>query len=189
MPPERLLGSGTARRTPVPHAARAAPRLSSSSAYAARGVTGSPTPPAEPARARVHVSPGPAGRVGGAEAAGVRGGLEKAWGSAHARAGRGRAGAGAAGPAPGRQAPHGPSVLTVNRQLVRRARGRGRLLVHGGMEHDVGLLRLYPGIPATLVRTRPAPPGPSAPHGPQSPPLLPSLLCRPFLSPEAGPRG
>lgn len=40
----------------------------------------------------------------------------------------------------------GPSVLAVNRELVRKVRGQGRLVVHGGMERDVGLLRLYPGI-------------------------------------------
>uniref|UniRef100_A0A8C9CD35 asparaginase n=1 Tax=Phocoena sinus TaxID=42100 RepID=A0A8C9CD35_PHOSS len=35
----------------------------------------------------------------------------------------------------------------LNRELVRKVRGQGRLVVHGSMERDVGLLRLYPGIP------------------------------------------
>lgn len=52
----------------------------------------------------------------------------------------------------------GPSVLAVNRELVRKVRGQGRLVVHSGMERDVGLLRLYPGIPATLVGTPAQPP-------------------------------
>lgn len=61
----------------------------------------------------------------------------------------------------GLQGPHGPSVLTVNRELVRKVRGKLRLVVHSAMEQDVGLLRLYPGIPATLVGTRPGPARPS----------------------------
>lgn len=60
--------------------------------------------------------------------------------------------------------PHGPSVLTVNRELVRKVRGKAQLVVQNTMEHDVGLLRLYPGIPATLVGTRPYP---AAEHTPQ----------------------
>lgn len=48
------------------------------------------------------------------------------------------------------------SALAVNRELVRKARGKDRLVVRGRMERDVGLLRLYPGIPATLVGPRPA---------------------------------
>ncbi|XP_015976983.2 60 kDa lysophospholipase isoform X2 [Rousettus aegyptiacus] len=48
--------------------------------------------------------------------------------------------------------------VIINRELVRRARGQGRLVVSGSMEHDVGLLRLYPGIPATLVRAFLQPP-------------------------------
>ncbi|XP_026976537.1 60 kDa lysophospholipase [Sagmatias obliquidens] len=48
--------------------------------------------------------------------------------------------------------------VTINRELVRKVRGQGRLVVHGGMERDVGLLRLYPGIPATLVRVFLQPP-------------------------------
>lgn len=45
----------------------------------------------------------------------------------------------------------GPSVPAVNRELVCRVRGQGRLVVHSSMERNVGLLRLYPGIPASLV--------------------------------------
>ncbi|XP_066883766.1 60 kDa lysophospholipase isoform X10 [Kogia breviceps] len=41
--------------------------------------------------------------------------------------------------------------VTINWELVRRARGQGRLVVNSSMERDVGLLRLYPGIPATLA--------------------------------------
>ncbi|XP_054571400.1 60 kDa lysophospholipase [Eptesicus fuscus] len=48
--------------------------------------------------------------------------------------------------------------VTINRELVRKARGEARLAVHSGMERDVGLLRLYPGIPATLVRAFLQPP-------------------------------
>ncbi|XP_057586846.1 60 kDa lysophospholipase isoform X5 [Hippopotamus amphibius kiboko] len=48
--------------------------------------------------------------------------------------------------------------VTLNRELVRRVRGQGRLVVHSCMELDVGLLRLYPGIPATLVRAFLQPP-------------------------------
>ncbi|KAI5767694.1 ASPG protein [Gulo gulo luscus] len=48
--------------------------------------------------------------------------------------------------------------VTINRELVRKARGKARLVVHSSMERDVGLLRLYPGIPATLVRTFLQPP-------------------------------
>uniref|UniRef100_A0A8D0N4R7 L-asparaginase N-terminal domain-containing protein n=1 Tax=Sus scrofa TaxID=9823 RepID=A0A8D0N4R7_PIG len=48
--------------------------------------------------------------------------------------------------------------VTINHELVRRVRGRGRLVVHSCMERDVGLLRLYPGIPAALV----GPPAPGA---------------------------
>ncbi|XP_061037344.1 60 kDa lysophospholipase isoform X6 [Eubalaena glacialis] len=48
--------------------------------------------------------------------------------------------------------------VTINRELVRRVRGQGRLVVHSSMERDVGLLRLYPGIPATLVRVFLQPP-------------------------------
>ncbi|XP_045679794.1 60 kDa lysophospholipase isoform X2 [Phyllostomus hastatus] len=40
--------------------------------------------------------------------------------------------------------------VTINRELVRKVGGKGRLVVHSGVERDVGLLRLYPGIPATL---------------------------------------
>nr|XP_031535298.1 60 kDa lysophospholipase isoform X4 [Vicugna pacos] len=48
--------------------------------------------------------------------------------------------------------------VTINRELVRRAGGKGRLMVHSSVEHDVGLLRLYPGIPAPLVRAFLQPP-------------------------------
>ncbi|XP_045435608.1 60 kDa lysophospholipase isoform X1 [Pipistrellus kuhlii] len=48
--------------------------------------------------------------------------------------------------------------ITINRELVRKARGGARLAVHSRMERDVGLLRLYPGIPAALVRAFLQPP-------------------------------
>ncbi|KAM5273697.1 60 kDa lysophospholipase [Ctenodactylus gundi] len=48
--------------------------------------------------------------------------------------------------------------VTINRELVRKASGKGPLVVHSGMECDVGLLRLYPGIPASLVRAFLQPP-------------------------------
>ncbi|XP_036162337.1 60 kDa lysophospholipase isoform X2 [Myotis myotis] len=48
--------------------------------------------------------------------------------------------------------------VTINRELVRKARGQARLAVHSCMERDVGLLRLYPGIPASLVRAFLQPP-------------------------------
>ncbi|KAM9090462.1 60 kDa lysophospholipase isoform 4-T4 [Megaptera novaeangliae] len=48
--------------------------------------------------------------------------------------------------------------VTINRELVRRVRGQGRLVVPSSMERDVGLLRLYPGIPASLVRVFLQPP-------------------------------
>ncbi|XP_032965615.1 60 kDa lysophospholipase isoform X3 [Rhinolophus ferrumequinum] len=41
--------------------------------------------------------------------------------------------------------------VIINRELVRKVRGKLRLVVHSTMEQDVGLLRLYPGIPATLA--------------------------------------
>lgn len=43
------------------------------------------------------------------------------------------------------------SLPSVNRELVQKASGKDRLVVHSTMERDVGLLRLYPGIPASLV--------------------------------------
>ncbi|XP_021034554.1 60 kDa lysophospholipase isoform X4 [Mus caroli] len=49
-------------------------------------------------------------------------------------------------------------TLGVNRELVRKACGKSHLVVHSSMEPDVGLLRLYPGIPASLVRTFLQPP-------------------------------
>ena len=55
----------------------------------------------------------------------------------------------------GLQSTLGPSVPAVNQELVRRVRGQGRLVVHSSMEQNVGLLRLYPGIPASLVGTPP----------------------------------
>ncbi|XP_044774089.1 60 kDa lysophospholipase [Neomonachus schauinslandi] len=48
--------------------------------------------------------------------------------------------------------------VTINRELVRKARGKDPLVVHSSMERDVGLLRLYPGIPAALVRAFLQPP-------------------------------
>ncbi|XP_045304374.1 60 kDa lysophospholipase isoform X6 [Leopardus geoffroyi] len=48
--------------------------------------------------------------------------------------------------------------LCVNRELVRKVRGKERLVVHSSVERDVGLLRLYPGIPAALVRAFLQPP-------------------------------
>nr|XP_048287364.1 60 kDa lysophospholipase isoform X1 [Myodes glareolus] len=48
--------------------------------------------------------------------------------------------------------------ITINRELVRKASQKDRLVVHSSMERDVGLLRLYPGIPASLVRTFLQPP-------------------------------
>ncbi|XP_005343660.1 60 kDa lysophospholipase [Microtus ochrogaster] len=48
--------------------------------------------------------------------------------------------------------------VTINRELVRKASQKDRLVVHSNMERDVGLLRLYPGIPASLVRTFLQPP-------------------------------
>lgn len=50
------------------------------------------------------------------------------------------------------------SDITINRELVRKASWKSRLVVHSSMEPDVGLLRLYPGIPASLVRTFLQPP-------------------------------
>lgn len=43
------------------------------------------------------------------------------------------------------------SLSSVNRELVRKASGKSHLVVHSSMEPNVGLLRLYPGIPASLV--------------------------------------
>ena len=95
----------------------------------------------------------------------------------------------------------GPSVLTVNRELVRRVRGQGRLVVHSSMERDVGLLRLYPGIPASLVGTPAQPPRCLPPVPPPlptfvslgpAPPPLPSqpvhLICELGLSPRTSQR-
>uniref|UniRef100_A0A2K5MWG2 asparaginase n=1 Tax=Cercocebus atys TaxID=9531 RepID=A0A2K5MWG2_CERAT len=48
--------------------------------------------------------------------------------------------------------------VTVNRELVRKVGGKAGLVVHSSMEQDVGLLRLYPGIPAALVRAFLQPP-------------------------------
>uniref|UniRef100_A0A8B9WID7 asparaginase n=1 Tax=Bos mutus grunniens TaxID=30521 RepID=A0A8B9WID7_BOSMU len=48
--------------------------------------------------------------------------------------------------------------VTISQELVRRVRGQGRLVVHSSMERSVGLLRLYPGIPASLVRAFLQPP-------------------------------
>ena len=72
------------------------------------------------------------------------------------RGGRGRQGGRGLAVAPdGLQSTLGPSVPAVNQELVRRVRGQGRLVVHSSMEQNVGLLRLYPGIPASLVGTPP----------------------------------
>ncbi|KAF5926467.1 hypothetical protein HPG69_018370 [Diceros bicornis minor] len=48
--------------------------------------------------------------------------------------------------------------VIITRELVRKVRGPERLVVHSSMERDVGLLRLYPGIPAALVRAFLQPP-------------------------------
>ncbi|XP_047390089.1 60 kDa lysophospholipase isoform X3 [Sciurus carolinensis] len=48
--------------------------------------------------------------------------------------------------------------ITINRELVRKASSKGRLVVCSSMERDVGLLRLFPGIPASLVRAFLQPP-------------------------------
>ncbi|XP_069346729.1 60 kDa lysophospholipase isoform X6 [Eulemur rufifrons] len=48
--------------------------------------------------------------------------------------------------------------VTINRELVRKVGRKARLVVHDSMERDVGLLRLYPGIPAALVRAFLQPP-------------------------------
>uniref|UniRef100_G1S2L6 asparaginase n=1 Tax=Nomascus leucogenys TaxID=61853 RepID=G1S2L6_NOMLE len=48
--------------------------------------------------------------------------------------------------------------ITINRELVRKVDGKAGLVVHSSMEQDVGLLRLYPGIPAALVRAFLQPP-------------------------------
>uniref|UniRef100_A0A8C5P4B5 60 kDa lysophospholipase n=1 Tax=Jaculus jaculus TaxID=51337 RepID=A0A8C5P4B5_JACJA len=48
--------------------------------------------------------------------------------------------------------------VTINRDLVRKASREGQLVVHRGVERDVGLLTFYPGIPASLVRAFLQPP-------------------------------
>lgn len=48
--------------------------------------------------------------------------------------------------------------VTINRELVRPAPASARLVVQSRVEQDVGLLRLYPGIPAQLVRAVLQPP-------------------------------
>ncbi|XP_010605626.1 60 kDa lysophospholipase isoform X5 [Fukomys damarensis] len=48
--------------------------------------------------------------------------------------------------------------VMVSRELVRKVIWKGPLVVHSSMERDVGLLRLYPGIPASLVRAFLRPP-------------------------------
>uniref|UniRef100_A0A2K6EPW2 asparaginase n=1 Tax=Propithecus coquereli TaxID=379532 RepID=A0A2K6EPW2_PROCO len=48
--------------------------------------------------------------------------------------------------------------VIINRELVRKVGRKARLVVHDSMERDVGLLRLYPGIPASLVRAFLQPP-------------------------------
>lgn len=69
------------------------------------------------------------------------------------------------------------SLPSVNRELVRKASQKDRLVVHSNMERDVGLLRLYPGIPASLVRK---PEGLLPPRAPQGYRLPPSVSLRPF---------
>lgn len=44
-----------------------------------------------------------------------------------------------------------PSLSSVAWDLVRKVNWKDPLVVHSNMEHDVALLRLYPGIPASLV--------------------------------------
>lgn len=89
-----------------------------------------------------------------------------------------------AGVVAGRWPTLGPSVLPVNHELVRRVRGRGRLVVHSCMERDVGLLRLYPGIPAALVGPRAPGACPPLPQGPPGPGSAHNWAPRP-----SGPRG
>ncbi|XP_032123469.1 60 kDa lysophospholipase [Sapajus apella] len=48
--------------------------------------------------------------------------------------------------------------VTINRELVRRVGRKAELVVHDSMEQDMGLLRLYPGIPTALVRAFLQPP-------------------------------
>ncbi|XP_023561438.1 60 kDa lysophospholipase isoform X2 [Octodon degus] len=48
--------------------------------------------------------------------------------------------------------------VTVAQDLVRTANGKDALVVHSSMERNVGILRLYPGIPASLVRAFLQPP-------------------------------
>ncbi|XP_012872185.1 PREDICTED: 60 kDa lysophospholipase [Dipodomys ordii] len=48
--------------------------------------------------------------------------------------------------------------VTLNAELVRRAGGQGPLRVHSCMEQKVALLRLYPGISASMVRAVLQPP-------------------------------
>uniref|UniRef100_G3U9Z9 asparaginase n=1 Tax=Loxodonta africana TaxID=9785 RepID=G3U9Z9_LOXAF len=62
--------------------------------------------------------------------------------------------------------------IIINRELVQKIRRKEPLVVHSHVERDVGVLRLYPGIPASLVG--PAPPPLSAgslrPRGTWGPP-------------------
>nr|5DNE_A Chain A, L-asparaginase [Cavia porcellus]5DNE_B Chain B, L-asparaginase [Cavia porcellus]5DNE_C Chain C, L-asparaginase [Cavia porcellus]5DNE_D Chain D, L-asparaginase [Cavia porcellus] len=48
--------------------------------------------------------------------------------------------------------------VTIAWDLVRKVKWKDPLVVHSNMEHDVALLRLYPGIPASLVRAFLQPP-------------------------------
>lgn len=79
------------------------------------------------------------------------------------------------------------SLSSVNRELVRKASQKDRLVVHSSMERDVGLLRLYPGIPASLVgKPEGLPPvvlsiAPMPPRALQGYRRLP--LSQPFLGP------
>ncbi|XP_064148015.1 60 kDa lysophospholipase [Loxodonta africana] len=48
--------------------------------------------------------------------------------------------------------------IIINRELVQKIRRKEPLVVHSHVERDVGVLRLYPGIPASLVRAFLQPP-------------------------------
>ncbi|XP_004699185.1 60 kDa lysophospholipase [Echinops telfairi] len=48
--------------------------------------------------------------------------------------------------------------ITINKELVRKVPAKGPLVVNSHVEHDVAVLRLYPGIPAALVRAFLQPP-------------------------------
>ncbi|XP_060037069.1 60 kDa lysophospholipase isoform X2 [Erinaceus europaeus] len=50
------------------------------------------------------------------------------------------------------------SEVMISWELVRKVRGKAPLVVHSNMERNVALLRLYPGIPTSLVRAFLQPP-------------------------------